>query len=60
MDQQCLWSRVLMGLAGFIMMHDVGLPSKLLCLVSWGLYHNASSKGGERTEHGGYAVAPDF
>ena len=37
-------------LAGLVMKHNVRSSSQLLCLVSQGLYHNVSSKDGERTE----------
>ena len=50
MEKKHLQITVLMSLAGLVMKHNVGSSSKLLCLVSWGLYHNASPKDGERTE----------
>lgn len=44
MEQKHLQIIILMSLAGLIIKHNVGSVLKLLCLVSWGLYSNASSK----------------
>ena len=49
MEKRHLQMIVPMCLAGLVMKHNVRSSPKLLCLVSQGLYHNVSSKDGERT-----------
>lgn len=50
MEKRHLQTIVPMCLAGLITKHNMHSSSKLLCLVSQGLYHDVSSKDGKRAE----------